>query len=748
MFFKSKAKHVKNPSIQKTTSLGLVGLLVAAGLIAVTSPSQAAPVVEDIYCQEGVTIFNDVNDTTPDLEIAFGQADGYEASFTIVRLDSADVEAVLFNPLSSGNITSVNFFNGQTAEIRSASEVEPGILELKIYISEVQVEPWPLTLNFGFGSSWGETDIVNTTASFTDFRPCNGTVRDAETENTDDGFDTFGEIKILSGGVFIDVRADSEFTESPTVVRKTVQGGLTTFNYVTQRYSDAAEALVDVKVGVLFLGNTVKWYIEAYLADTLVPAEMTFYIEGNLGSDETTEFATSNGMSYSTDRGDEGDPVLVYDSDSGAPATVTEDAVRFAFEDTTLGYVEISLIGYQRCATDEAIMAAVEALTFDYKIAGDLPDVTGTCSRECQPNTEAIERGPGQFDIGGIPLCFDSAFESTDAADPKTLRDQEVNVGPDLGSQMVQGNSVEYQNVAQGGNSNLHAIVTLSAVYGQQDDEITSVDYFSHKDNGWIKAYLDYASGEEDRYVEYTVVFFVSGDLSRTPVSVSNLNLSVYDVDDYQFFSAEGVDTYSLAEDTFLTATASGAQLRVSENEGEESSNGDESRVSMTFKEADSFVFRMGITDEDTTNGNASFGLDFTGGNAWGVDPVVEKFKPGRTNSEGISSLPAPKSSLVAKKVINTFAPESPKLLKAQKAKIKNFLKKYPELSSITCTGFTAGPVKRTDKILAKQRASNVCAYIERIKPEIKTKVAGKTPGLPLSPLSRKVAISGFSITT
>ena len=319
--------------------------------------------------------------------------------------------------------------------------------------------------------------------------------------------------------------------------------------------------------------------------------------------------------------------------------------------------------------------------------------------------------------------------------------------GPNIGKDMAQGDSVEYQNVAQGGDANLHAVVTVSTLYQQQENQISGVDYFEYRDNAWIQTGISTLEGEEDRYVEYTVVFFESGDVSRTPVSVDNLNLSVYDIDNNQFFSASGVNTYSLASETILTASAAGSQLRVSENAGEGSDFGDESRVSMIFKKANSFVFRMGISAGDSDSGGASFGLDFTGGNAWGEAPVERDFNSGRGGSGNATIVPAPTKSLVAKKVIDAFAPESPRLLKAQKSKIRTFLNKYPQVSSVTCTGYTAGPVKQTDKVLAKKRATNVCAYVKKIDPEIETKVAGRTPGLPLSPLSRKVTIAGYSVS-
>lgn len=104
-------------------------------------------------------------------------------------------------------------------------------------------------------------------------------------------------------------------------------------------------------------------------------------------------------------------------------------------------------------------------------------------------------------------------------------------------------------------------------------------------------------------------------------------------------------------------------------------------------------------------------------------------------------------ASYRAKKNIDDFPGDSPKLLKPLKSKIKKFLTQHPEITNVTCTGYTAGPVRKSDKALAKRRASNVCAYIEKIKPSVSTTTIGKTPGLPWGSANRKVVIRGYSTT-
>lgn len=101
--------------------------------------------------------------------------------------------------------------------------------------------------------------------------------------------------------------------------------------------------------------------------------------------------------------------------------------------------------------------------------------------------------------------------------------------------------------------------------------------------------------------------------------------------------------------------------------------------------------------------------------------------------------------SYSAKKTIDNFAGDSPRLLKALKLKIRKFLTKHADLTSFTCTGYTAGPVTASDKVLANTRAANVCAYIQKVKPSVLTTTIGKTPGLPWGAANRKVVIKGFA---
>lgn len=750
MFTRTKAKRVRKTLLRKSASIGLTGLLASASLLSLVTASQATePEVTDIYCGEhSLVILANFEGARPNVEENAPGPDGDMGGEVVLPWN--DFTRQWFS--ETQNDSPVVYFHDGTSAFVYYTSYQPQGLQVRFHLDGTKEDVWPITLNHVFDPS---TDVINSVTNFRDFKPCFGYLEDADTDNNHDAFDGiedtmssegFGTIKVLEEGAYSILQAD---TVSKTIVRQTVLDGVKTFSYDTERFSDAQGATVNVNVNVKFEGSTITWNVEAMDPVTSAPADLTFYIEGNLGSDLRTETFTSNDLTYSTD-GFYTDPVLVFATDSATNTRITEDVVRFSAEDVTSGFVEISVIGFDRCTTQAEIVAAIDLFTDNYqeKKNTDIPDVVGAaCNRECQPSTATLERTPGVFDLAGIPLCFDTGFDLAQGSDPEILLEQEVLEDQDvLGSSLVIGESVDYQNVAIGADTVLNATVTVSKTHLLIQEEVYQVDDSEFRNNGRINTDLSFQPGEEDRYVEYTIEFYVSGDVSRTAVRVSNLSLDAYDVDNYQFFGASGVNTYSLAEDTILTARASGAQLRVSENSGVPSNSGEESRVSMTFKSANSFVVKMGMTEGKSGEVGASYGLDFTGLTAWEVAPEVETFKPGGASSGSATYLPAPTYSFVAKRTVYSFTPESPKLLQAQQSKVRAFLKKYPRISRISCTGYTAGPVKKSHMALAKKRASNVCAYIERIRPGVDTTIAAKTLGLPFSPLSRKVVIRGSSV--
>jgi uncharacterized repeat protein (TIGR02543 family) len=102
---------------------------------------------------------------------------------------------------------------------------------------------------------------------------------------------------------------------------------------------------------------------------------------------------------------------------------------------------------------------------------------------------------------------------------------------------------------------------------------------------------------------------------------------------------------------------------------------------------------------------------------AVGGAQVTEGFVP--TDFTGLSlyahwtKLPKRTASLT----VSGFAPGSPALTAAMKAQIAKFVKANASVASLTCTGYTQGPVVlNSDAALAKARAKAVCGYVAGLR--------------------------------
>lgn len=117
----------------------------------------------------------------------------------------------------------------------------------------------------------------------------------------------------------------------------------------------------------------------------------------------------------------------------------------------------------------------------------------------------------------------------------------------------------------------------------------------------------------------FEIEFFATG--TTTPVNLSDLSVTIIDIDVNQFVSAPNVTTFSLSSTpaTELVASRSGDVLTVREPLGRSSSDSDqENWVVMNFDEASSLQFTVGAI-----NGrSASFGLSFAPA-PWSATPVT-----------------------------------------------------------------------------------------------------------------------------
>jgi hypothetical protein len=76
-----------------------------------------------------------------------------------------------------------------------------------------------------------------------------------------------------------------------------------------------------------------------------------------------------------------------------------------------------------------------------------------------------------------------------------------------------------------------------------------------------------------------------------------------------------------------------------------------------------------------------------------------------------------------AKQVVPGFALDSAKLTLRMKKAIRKFVLANPELTTVTCRGFTSLPASARDMKLARQRGKAVCDYILKLNPDLTVKV-------------------------
>lgn len=250
-------------------------------------------------------------------------------------------------------------------------------------------EPTPEEpINGDIGSCGTTQDINNADAYFEGICTGSADVSDAGTANTSDAYDGFADLY----GVNWD---GSTFNIGSTGIIND-EGGI--FAYVSSNiWSHDAQEYVDVYVNRTFIGNTAKWEFEVYATGTMTPSTLTVYFDGNLGSDGSTTWTTSNGYTVSTEDGTGGDPAIIWNTTGEMTYSENDDDVRVDFANASSGSLSHILLGYEDCITTTQLMDAVDVITASYNtyVDANIPDVAGDCSVEFTVN------GSGTF-VNGI----------------------------------------------------------------------------------------------------------------------------------------------------------------------------------------------------------------------------------------------------------------------------------------------------------------------------------------------------------
>ena len=194
---------------------------------------------------------------------------------------------------------------------------------------------------------------------------------------------------------------------------------------------------------------------------------------------------------------------------------------------------------------------------------------------------------------------------------------------PDIGENLAVNNTVDYLDIAVIDGVGIDARITFTAQYGTESSD-GAADLLDKLDDATgsgqnryleVSADWDVTALSQDRFVEFEIEFFK--DIESTPVAVTleNVYLSFYDIDNAQFLSISGFDRYYLSDaDTILTPTVQGNLLRL--QSANTNTSGSDSltkgRASFEFDSVSTFTYRLGgNVNLAPSESGSSFSLDF-----------------------------------------------------------------------------------------------------------------------------------------
>lgn len=234
--------------------------------------------------------------------------------------------------------------------------------------------------------NWGTTDFDNMYVFWDSAENGSTEISDADTEYTGDAYDGFGTLY----GVNWD---ESTFriyaTQEPVVTENSI-------SYISENiWSHDAQEYVDVLTTRTFIGNTQTWTVNVVRTGTEIPSSLTMHIEGNLGSDDSTTWASSNDMLTSSDDYS-GDPVIIWNTNGNMTYSEGNDDVEISFANATTATLTHVLVGYDSCPTATEVQAHVDTITAMYasNVDTNIPDYT-----ECVPAEITVDNN-GTFTQG------------------------------------------------------------------------------------------------------------------------------------------------------------------------------------------------------------------------------------------------------------------------------------------------------------------------------------------------------------
>lgn len=229
---------------------------------------------------------------------------------------------------------------------------------------------------------------------------------------------------------------------------------------------------------------------------------------------------------------------------------------------------------------------------------------------------------------------------------------QVINDAADLGSSLPEGSSIHYVAVGAIDGTTIDGVVTFVEGTNLYEDKIDRIDD-------------ELPDDEEDPFIEsniftieaagasavVNVAFYVTGTYTGvgtgTPVTLTNLSVNFYDIDDGQSIDVTGIAGYSLSTNTIITATAGapGAYRFEAANEDTDDEDGTartRGRVRIVYASVSSITYTLMMPSD----GGGGYDVDISDGLPWTDD------FDGAEDVSNLPQLPATGSSALVMSLI------------------------------------------------------------------------------------------------
>lgn len=273
--------------------------------------------------------------------------------------------------------------------------------------------------------------------------------------------------------------------------------------------------------------------------------------------------------------------------------------------------------------------------------SGDGPGRLG----EGETTADIIIDGPGEFTIteaggDGAVVTF------TVLAEPYF----DFSNAGDLGEDFEVNDTFTYENVTVIDGITVDAVVTVNQMVNIDRTDLDRLPFLDESSDSRIGTYFS-PTDEMEGFVEYTVDFYEDNE-PGTPMAISDLALTVKDIDELQYIAAENVDSFNLSSSpvTKLTPRRAGDVLFIEELNDISSESQDEDHWAvLKFDSASTVTLRVG-----SKGGSAYFGVVFSRGSN-----ASEEFSspPTETSADSVGApIPATPATTTAPKLAATGA--------------------------------------------------------------------------------------------